>query len=44
MIIMSGIKEVFYAESYRDLSPLDLLRSEGVKVTQIKEELFNESK
>ena len=44
MIIMSGIKELFYAESYRDLSPLDLLRSEGVKVTQIKEELSNESK
>ena len=42
MIIMAGIKKVFYETEYRDTSPLGLLREEGILVEQIKGDI-NES-
>lgn len=35
LIVQSGIKEVYYDEEYRDISPIDFLRSCGIKVEKI---------
>jgi dCMP deaminase len=35
LIIQAGIKRVFYSESYRDMSGLDLLRQAGIEVEEV---------
>ena len=35
LIVQSGIKKVFYIEEYRDLTGIDILLEQGIKVKQI---------
>lgn len=35
-IVQSGIKEVYYQHDYRDLAPVDYLRSKGIKVEKFE--------
>lgn len=35
LIIQAGIKRVFYSESYRDMSGLDLLNQAGIEVEEV---------
>ena len=35
LIIQAGIKKVFYSESYRDMTGVDLLRKAGIQVEEV---------
>jgi dCMP deaminase len=35
LIIQSGIKKVFYSESYRDTSGIDILEEAGIEVKEV---------
>ena len=43
LILVSGIKQVFYRDTYRDDSGVKFLQKGGVEVQQIKEELWQKN-